>query len=105
MKPHEPRPHWFVLYLLLPLMILLFWLQSRLAVPGNDHELLQLGILFLIYLLVSRWIKANETALVRQQLRENSSQTQADQPIGTQASRQLDNHAWTAKSGSDFRSR
>lgn len=99
MKPNEPRPHWFVLYLLLPLLILLFWLQSRLAVPSNDHELLELGILLLVYFLVARWIKVNEAALIRLQLRENSSQAQVDEVTTRIEASRAESDALAAKSG------
>jgi len=63
MSSQGRRPRWWQLYLLFPLLVGLFALESNLKISLPEHQLAQLGILFLVYSLVHLWLKANSKAL------------------------------------------
>jgi hypothetical protein len=57
------HPKWWQLYLALPILIALFALDGRLRISSSGHEAVQIGIVLLVYGLISLWIKANGSAL------------------------------------------
>ena len=57
------RPKWWQVYLTLPLLIVLFMLDSRLKLSERGHQAVQIGIILLVYGLVHLWLKANARAL------------------------------------------
>lgn len=59
------RPKWWQLYLVLPLLIVLFILEVRLPFSTTEHEIAQLGILAVIYGLVHLWLRANRSAFYK----------------------------------------
>lgn len=61
----DPKPKWWELYLTFPLLMGLFFLDSRLQLSAGGHELVQLGSLFLEFALVHLWLRANSSALSR----------------------------------------
>ena len=63
MSPSSLRPKWWQLYLAFPLLIALFVLDGRLRISTRGHEAVQIGIVLLVYGLISLWIKANGKAL------------------------------------------
>jgi hypothetical protein len=63
MPPSNLRPKWWLLYLTLPLLIVLFAMDNRLGISARGHQLLQIGIVLLVYGLIHLWIRANSTAL------------------------------------------
>jgi hypothetical protein len=63
MNTHTTRPKWWQVYLTLPFLIALFILDSRLKFSIREHQVVQIGIIVLVYGLVHLWLKANETAL------------------------------------------
>ena len=56
---------WWQVYLTLPLLIALFMLDHYLELSVRGHQVMQIGILLLVYGLVHLWLKANATALSR----------------------------------------
>ena len=64
MNRHTHSSNWIWLYLLLPLMLVLGYVDTRLAISELDHRLLEFAILFLVYGLAYRWVTANETDLI-----------------------------------------
>ena len=63
MSSSNARPKWWQLYLIFPLLVVLFILEARLKISQLGHELLQLGILLFVYGLIHFWLKANAKAL------------------------------------------
>jgi hypothetical protein len=63
MPPSSLRPKWSQLYLTFPLLIALFVVDARLRVSARGHQIVQIGILLLVYGLVHLWLKANASAL------------------------------------------
>ena len=63
MLPQPARPKWWQIYLTLPLLILLFVVDSRLKISTRGHQAVQIAIVLLVYGLIHLWLKANATAL------------------------------------------
>lgn len=69
----HPRPSWWLLYLLLPLMIGLLYLESQTPWTAGWHRAAQIGIVLITYDLVWLWLRANEGALLWEDLEKTSS--------------------------------
>ena len=63
MSSSNLRPKWWQVYLTLPLLAVLFVVDSRLKIPARGHQIVQIGIILLVYGLIHLWIKANSAAL------------------------------------------
>jgi hypothetical protein len=63
MNTNYARPKWWQVYLTLPLLIALFILDNRLKISAREHQVVQIGIILLVYGLVHLWLKANAAAL------------------------------------------
>ena len=63
MASERRRPRWGQLYLILPLMGSLFWLESRLRLPNGGRHALDVGIIVLVCGLAGLWQHANALAL------------------------------------------
>jgi hypothetical protein len=63
MFPSNPHPKWWQVYLSLPLLALLFFAETRLKLSVRGHQVVQIGILLLVYGLIYLWLKANAVAL------------------------------------------
>jgi hypothetical protein len=57
------NPKWWQLYLLLPLAVVLFVLERGLPFPTSGHQVVQIGIVLVIFGLVYFWLRANSAAL------------------------------------------
>ena len=66
MTSTNSHPKWWQLYLLFPIIIVLFVLEHRLNISTRGHEVAQIGILVLVYGLIYWWLKANSGALSRE---------------------------------------
>lgn len=66
MSPKNPHPKWWQVYLTFPLLIALFALDSRLRFSVRGHQAVQLGSVLLIYGLIHLWLRANRSALMRE---------------------------------------
>jgi hypothetical protein len=69
--PNDIRPKWWQLYLTFPLLIVLFLVESRLKLSSRGHQVMQIGILLLVYALVHLWLKANSSALSQIDRKQN----------------------------------
>jgi hypothetical protein len=63
MSSNHARPKWWQLYLIFPLLIALFTVDTRLKFSTRGHQVFQIGAVLLVYGLVHVWIKANARAL------------------------------------------
>ena len=70
MTSSDARPKWWQLYLTFPLLIALFAMDSRLKISTRGHQVVQIGILLLVYGLIHLWLKANSSALSRMDSRQ-----------------------------------
>lgn len=69
--PNDIRPKWWQLYLTFPLLIVLFLVESRLKLSSRGHQVVQIGILLLVYGFVHLWLKANSSALSQRDRKQN----------------------------------
>ena len=63
MSSQYAPPKWWQIYLTLPLLIGLFILDNRLKISSRGHQVVQIGIILLVYGLIHLWIKANAKTL------------------------------------------
>jgi len=63
MSSNYARPKWWQVYLTFPLLIALFAVDSRLKLSVRGHQVVQIGIVLLVYGLIHLWLKANARAL------------------------------------------
>ena len=63
MSSNYARPKWWQVYLTFPLLIALFAVDSRLKLSVRGHQVVQIGIVLLVYGLIRLWLKANARAL------------------------------------------
>jgi hypothetical protein len=59
------RPKWWQLYLIFPLLIVLFLLEHQLKISTYGHQAVQIGIVLIVYGLIYVWLKANSSALAQ----------------------------------------
>ena len=65
MNSSSPRPKWWQVYFTLPLLVMLFVADSRLKISNRGHQVMQIGIVLLVYGLIHVWLKANAGAFSR----------------------------------------
>jgi K+ transporter len=63
MYSNTPRPKWWQVYLTFPLLIVLFVLDNHIKLSERGHQVVQIGIVLIVFGLVHLWLKANATAL------------------------------------------
>jgi hypothetical protein len=61
----ETGPKWWELYLTFPLLIVLFMLDAHLKISTRGHQVVQIGIILLVYGLIYIWVNANASALLK----------------------------------------
>ena len=66
MEDKTPRPNWWQLYLILPMIVFLAWVDTRLTVGETEHKVLEIGAVLFMGWLANRWISANEYRIMRQ---------------------------------------
>ena len=71
MISRHARPKWWQVYLTLPLLVGLFAVDSRLKISARGHQVVQIGIILLVYGLIHVWLKANTGALSRMDREQN----------------------------------
>ncbi len=59
------KPVWWLLYILIPLLMVLLVLDQELALSLLGHQIVQLGIVFLFFGLVTLWVRANSVGVQR----------------------------------------
>ena len=63
MYSQNSHPRWWQVYLTLPLLVGLLVIDSRFNISARGHQVVQMGIVVLIYGLIHFWLKANSAAL------------------------------------------
>jgi hypothetical protein len=63
MSSNYARPKWWQVYLTFPLLIALFAVGGRLKLSVRGHQVIQIGIVLIVYGLIHLWLKANAKAL------------------------------------------
>jgi hypothetical protein len=63
------RPKWWLLYLLLPVLVGLFVIESKASISDADHRVVEVGIVLLVFGLFELWLRANDANLRAQQWR------------------------------------
>ncbi len=57
----QHKPSWWPLYATFPLSIGLLWLDSRITLPPQGHEFLELGIVVLVFGCMALWMRRIQT--------------------------------------------
>jgi len=70
MFSNHSQPKWWQLYLIFPLLIALFAVDTRLTLSPLGHQALQIGSVLIIFGLVHLWLKANASALLKMDQRK-----------------------------------
>ena len=64
MSTEKKHPKWWQLYVTLPVLVSLFYPETRAAMTETEHIIAEFGILFLIFGCVQLWLRANRSALM-----------------------------------------
>ena len=67
MKKGSIRPAWWFLYLCVALVLGLFWIEAKSSFSAAGHTWVEVGLVFILYVLVMAWIKANEAAMISEE--------------------------------------
>jgi len=59
----QNRPNWWQLYLIFPLLIALFAVDSRLKISARGHQAVKIVIVIIVFEIVHLWLKASARAL------------------------------------------
>ena len=70
MESKGRRPQWWQLYIALPVLVSLFWPETRAALSETEHIFAEFGILVLIFAFVHLWLRANRSALLESDTRD-----------------------------------
>ena len=63
MNTQNRHPRWWQLSLLVPLMLELLFIEAKMSVPVWEHQMLELGVILLIFGVLAGWLGANRDAL------------------------------------------
>ncbi len=64
----KSKPTWCLLYLTVPLMIVLLLTDARMAYPLVVHRVAEFAIVTVSFGLMAVWAKANDTALMNEEI-------------------------------------
>ena len=64
MRTETRRPPWWQLWVLVPMLGILGFLEAGTPLTAVDHKLAEVGILLLVFGLISLWLRANRAAMV-----------------------------------------
>ncbi len=64
MRTKTRRPAWWQLWVLVPVLGILGFVETGTPLTAVDHKLAEVGILLLVFGLISLWLHANQAALV-----------------------------------------
>ncbi len=67
MKKGSIRPAWWFLYLSIALVLGLFWIEAKSPFSATGHTWAEIGLVIILYGLVTTWLKANEAALISEE--------------------------------------
>ncbi|TMC50338.1 MAG: hypothetical protein E6J26_09940 [Chloroflexi bacterium] len=60
----QPKPKWWRLYAIVPLMLAMLVLEAQFAMPAWAHQLAQIGIVLFALVLIGLWCLSNLHELV-----------------------------------------
>ena len=63
------RPKWWLLYLLLPVLVGLLVIETRLPISEVGHRVVEVGIVVLVFGLIELWLRANDANIRAEQWR------------------------------------
>jgi hypothetical protein len=66
MGKERRRPSWWQLWLLLPALGILAFLEARASLSPAGHRVVEVAIVLVVYGLVSVWLRANQVRLLRE---------------------------------------
>ena len=75
-QPAPDGPKWWRLYLMVGAILGAGLLETQLPASEIVHRIIEAGLVLGLYSLISRWLKANEIALLRESMRQHPN------PIG-----------------------
>jgi hypothetical protein len=88
MHTKPARPRWWVLYLVLPLTIALFWWETQAPLSERAHQAVEVIIILFAFSLVWLWLETNRRALIeeerekrRQELRRTLEPLRQSYPV------------------------
>ena len=64
MSSEKKHPKWWQLYVMLPILVSLFYPETRATLTETEHIIAEVGLLFLIFGFVQVWLRANRSALM-----------------------------------------
>ena len=67
MKKSTIRPAWWFLYLSIALVLGLFWIEAKSPFSTAGHTWAEVGLVIILYGLVTAWLKANEAAMIAEE--------------------------------------
>ena len=76
----RPKPQWWLLYAVIPLMIVLFALESQMHGSLIEHRVMEFGIVLLTFGLMAMWVRANEAALIEAEVAYTETPREPDAP-------------------------
>jgi hypothetical protein len=70
MSSKKQNARWWQVYLMVPVLLGLFWPETRAPLTQTEHVIAELGILALIFSAVRWWLRANRSALMSSDARD-----------------------------------
>jgi len=89
MKKRLIHPAWWLLYLSVALVLGLFWIEAKSSFSTTGRTWAEVGLVFILYGLVTAWLKANEAALISEE-REKYKQKALPIAVDTSQTRRND---------------
>jgi hypothetical protein len=80
MNTEKRRPSWWQLWLLFPALGILAFLEATAPLSTAAHKIIEVGIVVLVYGLVSLWLRANKARLLRES-RDRLAQARVERAI------------------------
>jgi len=77
MRKERRRPSWWQLWLLLPALGILAFIEARAPLSPAGHTVVEVAIVLVVYGLVSVWLRANQAGLLRES-RDAVAQTRVE---------------------------
>ncbi len=63
------RPNWWLLYLLLPVLVGLLVIETKVPISEVGHRVVEVGIVLLVFGLIELWLRTNNTRIQAEQWR------------------------------------
>ncbi len=62
----QHKRKWWLLFAIFPLSVGLLWLDGRLTLQPQGHQLLEMGIVLISFGLMALWVRANQAEIARE---------------------------------------